>query len=1088
MKNNSLQSTKLSFFRLKSFFKTYILSKRSFLPLWSVFHAGIFLFALSVFLIFPNQVRIESDLFNLIPKSFSKSSFQKADEKMTSLTGQNVFIIVANPEFEQAKTVAQEVYQNLIKSDNFKSVSLYNDVGNLSEITQFLFDYRFNLLDKDSIEQLNTEESQNDFALNALSTAYSGFTLLPLDNLEQDPFLLTELNLQNYLAALQNSGTAMTVKDGVLSSQKNGIWYVMIRGVLSKKGAALASKSNGITEIYQICSNFGDILDENVLNSPGNNEFLQKKVNSRISDKNVSSTKFIFSGTPFHSHKSSTAASKEISLIATISLLLVIIILFLVFRSPKPLIFSVMSITISIIAAFLATLAVFRHIHIITLVFGTSLIGSCIDYSLHYFTHWAGNPDLKTPLEIRNHIMPGLTMAIISTGFCFAILLLAPFTLLKQMSLFCLTGLISSYLTTIAIFPKISIPQNERKLKPLVSFEKVTAIMSQKIIGRIVISVLFAISIIFIIIFRHNINVKNNLLSLYKTEGKLLADEIASSQIIQYNPSGWYLISGDSQENLLQNEEILRQKIEEKTGKADYICTSLFVPSIKTQEKSQKACENLMNLAEFQFDSLCFENPEAYAQNFMNDFYQNVYQKQFISFENHNIPQYLLDSISSVWLGEIDGKYYSVLLPNKIEDYNTYNQIAQDFDEVTFVSKSADVSRDLDKLTIMVIKFFLIACLVMFIVLKIFYSWKQSLKIISVPVLIILVTIAIYAVFKINIEFFSVTGLILVFGLGLDYIIYMIENEKKSNNVLSESQNAIEPFATMLSFVTTVISFGALALSSFQPVHLIGLAIFVGLTTAYVSSFFYARIKNSQNSTNLTKKIPKKTKKLQNSQVFCLFLIVFAFSINSCSSSKIQQISKENENSSVLPQVYITNSKKIKLLKNSEFQGNFDRIQSILGNFGTQTFEFLGNLQIDSNSLRLTILSPMGTDLGAISFDEKGVVLDSAYFPKNLKAEYIICDIQNAYFPAESLYENYKKAGLSFTEEIKNSSENEKKLPNDGEILENSQNLIEKKQIIRKIYDKNKIIEEIVISQNEIKISNKLRNYEYILINLEELN
>ena len=78
-------------------------------------------------------------------------------------------------------------------------------------------------------------------------------------------------------------------------------------------------------------------------------------------------------------------------------------------------------------------------------------------------------------------------------------------------------------------------------------------------------------------------------------------------------------------------------------------------------------------------------------------------------------------------------------------------------------------------------------------------------------------------------------------------------------------------------------------------------------------------------------------------------------------------------------------------------------------------------------------------------------------------------------------------AGWGYSGSI-NSSENEKKLPNDGEILENSQNLIEKKQIIRKIYDKNKIIEEIVISQNEIKISNKLRNYEYILINLEELN
>lgn len=1088
MKNNSLQSTNFSFSRLKSFFKTHILSIKSYLPLWSIFHAGILLFALSIFLIFPKQIRIESNLFNLIPKSFSKSSFQKADEKMTSLTGQNVFIIVANPEFDKAKTVAQEVYKNLFKSDNFKSVSLYNDIGNLSEITQFLFDYRFNLLDEDSIAQLNTENGLSDFAFNSLSTAYSGFTLLPLDNLEQDPFMLTELDLQNYLAALQNSGTAMTVKDGVLSSQKNGIWYVMIRGVLSDKGAALASKSNGITEIYQICSEFGDILDENVLNSTENNDFFQKKVNSRISEQNVSSTKFIFSGTPFHSHKSSTAASKEISLIATISLLLVILILFLVFRSPKPLIFSVMSIIISIITAFLATLATFRQIHIITLVFGTSLIGSCIDYSLHYFTHWAGNPELKTTIEIRNHIMPGLTMAIISSGLCFAVLLFAPFTLLKQMSLFCLTGLISSYLTTIAIFPKISISQGERKLKPIISFKKATTVMNKKIVGRIVISALFAVSLIFIIIFRQNINVKNNILSLYKTEGKLLADEIASSQIIQYNPSGWYLICGDSQENLLQNEEILRQKIEEKTGKAGYICTSLFVPSVKAQEKSHKACENLMNLAEFQFESLGFENPEIFAQNFTNNFYQNVYNKQFISFENQNIPQYLLDSISSVWLGEIDGKYYSVLLPNKIEDYDTYNQIAQDFDEVTFVSKSADVSRDLDKLTIMVIKFFLIACLVMFIVLKFFYSWKQSLKIISVPILIILVTVAIYAVFKINIEFFSVTGLILVFGLGLDYIIYMIENEKKSKEVKFENQNAIEPFATMLSFITTVISFGALALSSFQPVHLIGLAIFVGLTTAYISSFFYARIKNNQNSPNL----PKKNSKIhffnKFSVIFCLFLMIFAFSSISCSSSKIQQISQKNENSSVLPQVYITNSKKIKLLKNSEFQGNFDKIQMISGNFGTQTFEFLGNLQIDSNSLSLTILSPMGTDLGAIYFDEKGIVLDSAYFPQNLKAEYIICDIQSAYFPAESLRENFRKAGLSFTEEIMNLSKNEKNVKTDDETPQNSKNFIEKNQIIRKIYDKNKIIEEIVISQNEIRISNKLRNYEYILINLEELN
>ena len=114
-------------------------------------------------------------------------------------------------------------------------------------------------------------------------------------------------------------------------------------------------------------------------------------------------------------------------------------------------------------------------------------------------------------------------------------------------------------------------------------------------------------------------------------------------------------------------------------------------------------------------------------------------------------------------------------------------------------------------------------------------------------------------------EFFSVTGLILVFGLGLDYIIYMMENEKRPIIPVVEPDTTVvecprsgciettcdpttpilEPFATAVSFLTTIISFGALALSSFKPVHLIGLSIFIGLATAYISSFFYGRNQNS---------------------------------------------------------------------------------------------------------------------------------------------------------------------------------------------------------------------------------------------------
>ena len=799
--------------------KTSLLNK-NFLPAWIIYHAAVLVFFVITLIAFPGKVGIDSDLFNLVPKSISMASVKKADDKMMAVTSQNIFILVANEDFKEAKRVAEKVYGQLEGSKNFETVSLYSDVGAMSEITDFLYENRWNLIDEKTADDiLSSQDAAADFAMNALAQAYSGFTMLPLDNLESDPFLITEYNLHNYLGAVQNAGTAMSVKDGVLASHFDGKWYVMIRGILSVSGAKLASKNNAITEIYAACNsvNNGD--------ASGN-------------------TTFIYSGTPFHSHESSNSASREISIIATVSMLVVIVLLIFIFRSVKPLLFSVGAILLSVGAAFIATLAVFHKMHVITLVFGTSLIGSCIDYSLHFFTHWAGNQKFNSGKEIKNHILSGLLMAIISTGICFAILLFAPFAILKQMSLFCLTGLISSFLTTVAIYPYIKLPAERGNVRFTAGFAKVVSVLEQKWVGRTVISALFIISVLLIAVFHKNVKVKNDLLTLYNMEGRLLEDEITASKVIQYTPGGWYIVSGDSEEDVLQNEEALRHDFENITeGAVGYVSTSNFVPSIQMQKKSQTAYEKLLSMAEAQFESLGYSSDEAamLSEKMRKDFSDS--KDAYVSIEAGNVPDFITSAISSAWLGKIDGKYYSVVLPTKVTEYTTYRSLVENNNNAFFISKSQDISADLDKLTVMVLKFFVIAYILMFIMLKFFYSWKQAFKIISVPFLIILVVVAVFATCKINLEFFSVTGLILVFGLGLDYIIYMMENEKKKNEAAAstDSTSVLEPFATLVSFVTTIISFGALALSSFKPVHLIGLSIFIGLATAYVSSFFYGR-------------------------------------------------------------------------------------------------------------------------------------------------------------------------------------------------------------------------------------------------------
>ena len=799
--------------------KTLLLNK-NFLPAWIIYHAAVLVFFVITLIAFPGKVGIDSDLFNLVPKSISMASVKKADDKMMAVTSQNIFILVANEDFKEAKRVAEKVYGQLEGSKNFESVSLYSDVGAMSEITDFLYENRWNLIDEKTADDiLSSQDAAADFAMNALAQAYSGFTMLPLDNLESDPFLITEYNLHNYLGAVQNAGTAMSVKDGVLASHFDGKWYVMIRGILSVSGAKLASKNNAITEIYAACNsvNNGD--------ASGN-------------------TTFVYSGTPFHSHESSNSASREISIIATVSMLVVIVLLIFIFRSVKPLLFSVGAILLSVGAAFIATLAVFHKMHVITLVFGTSLIGSCIDYSLHFFTHWAGNQKFNSGKEITNHILSGLLMAIISTGICFAILLFAPFAILKQMSLFCLTGLISSFLTTVAIYPYIKLPAERGNVRFTAGFAKVVSVLEQKWVGRTVISALFIISVLLIAVFHKNVKVKNDLLTLYNMEGRLLEDEITASKVIQYTPGGWYIVSGDSEEDVLQNEEALRHDFENITeGAVGYVSTTNFVPSIQMQKKSQAAYEKLLSMAEAQFESLGYSSDEAamLSEKMRKDFSDS--KDAYVSIEAGNVPDFITSAISSAWLGKIDGKYYSVVLPTKVTEYTTYRSLVENNDNAFFISKSQDISADLDKLTVMVLKFFVVAYILMFIMLKFFYSWKQAFKIISVPFLIILVVVAVFATCKINLEFFSVTGLILVFGLGLDYIIYMMENEKKKNEAAAstDSTSVLEPFATLVSFVTTIISFGALALSSFKPVHLIGLSIFIGLATAYVSSFFYGR-------------------------------------------------------------------------------------------------------------------------------------------------------------------------------------------------------------------------------------------------------
>lgn len=182
-----------------------------------------------------------------------------------------------------------------------------------------------------------------------------------------------------------------------------------------------------------------------------------------------------------------------------------------------------------------------------------------------------------------------------------------------------------------------------------------------------------------------------------------------------------------------------------------------------------------------------------------------------------------------------------------------------------------------------------------------------------------------------------------------------------------------------------------------------------------------------------------------------LFLISAVF-LSSCASLK-----PENH----LNKVYVTNSTQVDLLL-PEVLGEKSEYQYFEGNFGNNTFSALLYLETTFDQTQILLLNEMGLTLGSIFYDGKTCLLESELFPKKLKGEYIILDLQNAYAPAEVLKNHYAKYKLSFEETKNHDSFYRTIKKNDGstEVL----------------------IEEIFIDGTKTQIKNHLRNYTYTLL------
>lgn len=811
-----------------SILKNNLTKNNGFRTLWIAIHSILFVMMAILFLS-GKKFSINTNLFDILPQSNNSREVSKADAVLSTKTGRMFIVLVKGKDLSYAKSAAKKFVERLNEKDavtskaggveSFEEISLTVDPAVMNEIHDYYFKNRYFLLDDDQTELLSSEEGILEFIDDANLNIYGGWS--SVDNIDRDPFLLGESELMTALNKLMTNGTAMNLSDDVLSAYYDDSCYVMIRGILTPEGASITNKNSGIKKIYETA--------EQIKSESLNRE--------RSSDKKSEESEidFIFSGVPFHSYESSTSAQFEISLISTISLIIIILICIYVFRNGIPVVCSVSAIMVSALTAFCCVLVIFGEIHILTFVFGTTLIGTCLDYSVHFFVRWKADTELDDGDQIRKKLFKGLTLSLVSTEICYLLLMFSSFALLKQVAVFSFSGILSSYLTSICLYPEIKSctkkgigNSNGKKSFANSIGEKIKSLnLNHPLIKPVFLIAIVSASLIFIIIFRQNIRIDNNLKTFYSMKGKLLENEKESNQVLNPGTNGCYfIVKGKTKDEVLNNEARFVKVLEEyKTKKENkffnYNCVTKYIPSKDLQKKSYNSFTKLLPFIKDQYLMYGMDSEESdfLTEKVIRDYQES--ENKFIGIED--TPDFIKSAVSSLWIGQVDDFYYSVIMPMHFDSSEEMKNLCTDFEQIYFVNKIADVSVQLNSLTKIMLGFLLIAFLLMIIVIKFFYSWKELLKIIVIPVITVLTCVSVLAAVNVPLGFFSVTGIILVFGLSIDYIIYAVEDSEKLNSV-----------AIGLSFISSALSFGALALSSFAPVFMFGLSVFVGLTTAVI--------------------------------------------------------------------------------------------------------------------------------------------------------------------------------------------------------------------------------------------------------------
>ncbi len=516
--------------------------------------------------------------------------------------------------------------------------------------------------------------------------------------------------------------------------------------------------------------------------------------------------------------------------------LLLIILIFFYKRITIPIILFTPTVFGALLSV--AFLYLFRgKISAISLGIGSVLLGVTLDYALHILTHIRG---LKSIKSLYTHVAPSILMSSITTASAFLCLLFLDSQALQDLGIFAAISVLGSSVFALLFIPQVYVQKTQKKTAKNTIIDRFAAYNFHKSKwGIAVIAVTIIISL-----FTYNKVIFNKDLAKMNYEPQHFKDARERlDALTNIESKSVYLATyGNQLEDALQNNDQHYQKLQQLEANGNvksFSSIGSLVSSQKAQNQKINAWKTFWSSEKItQTKNRLIQNgselgfkPKTFSKFYqlLDTNFKPLSLKDYEALQSFTIEDYIVsknDFTTVTSLIKVDSAHVK-LIENSFKNENNTVLIDRQAMNETFLG---NLKNDFNSL----INYSVIAVLILLLV---FYRSLSLTLVTSIPIFLTwLLTVGIMGLFKIEFNIFNIIISTFIFGLGVDYSIFV------TNGLLTEYRTGEKTLPThktsiILSVITTILGVGVLIFAKHPALYTISLVSLIGILCAVLIAF-----------------------------------------------------------------------------------------------------------------------------------------------------------------------------------------------------------------------------------------------------------